>query len=83
MHKIHELKAVCGKAEVCSSDMGSATFVLKTDKLQSHTHLAKPSAFIISLTSPHRPSALGCYLQPPNRFSEVYCQALNAAAELE
>lgn len=37
MQKIHELKAVCGKAEVCSSDAGSAAFVLKTDKLQSHT----------------------------------------------
>lgn len=37
MQKIHELKAVCGKAEVCSSDTGSAAFVLKTDKLQSHT----------------------------------------------
>lgn len=83
MQKIHELKSVCGKAEVCSSDTGSATFVLKIDKLQSHTHLARPSAFIISLTRPHRPSSLGCYIQPPNRFSEVDCQALNAAAELE
>lgn len=37
MQKIQELKAVCGKAEVCSSDTGYATSVLKRQDAVTHT----------------------------------------------